>query len=275
MTTFQAVVVGVFDALGTFLPLGGDAHLLVAQSLVDWEAPPSSLRFALGLGEALALVVYLRHDIASILATSLQLLLARRKPMTLDERMFFFVGLSFVPYWLSSVYLEQYSAHWDVWEMAGAIAGFGLLLWLVNRLNRQLKNFVDWNWKDASCLGLLQASAVIPGWDAMTALLGGAFALNYRRVSALQFVYLALIPTLILKLIHLRAHWCPPGLSSPEALSGLSFGVGASVAFVASLTAIGGLTRAFQRQGVGRVVLYRILLSLGAVGVHWYRQSPR
>src|SRR4051812_21452469 len=131
MTTFQAIIYGILHGFTELLPLGAEAHRILLSYVTGWSEPTGPLLGALLLGSALALLIYFIHDWASMLSSLLQIVIYRRKPMTVDERMPLFVMLATIPVATAWYYLHgEISTRLDSSALVVALtmAGFGLLL---------------------------------------------------------------------------------------------------------------------------------------------------
>ncbi|HAH08396.1 MAG TPA: UDP-diphosphatase, partial [Elusimicrobia bacterium] len=66
MTTLHAVVLGLVQGLGEFLPISSSAHLVVLPRLLGWPDQGLSMDVAMHMGTLLALVVYFWKDLADL-----------------------------------------------------------------------------------------------------------------------------------------------------------------------------------------------------------------
>ncbi len=273
MTTFQAVLYGVIEAIGEFLPIGAKANHTLIPYLLGWPQPEGIFLGALSLGGLLALLIYFRHDWASMLSCFLQVILFRKRPMTLDERLPLFLGMTTFPLICASSYFhEQISAlEWSPAFIAAVLAAFSLPLWFFDHMSRKNKGMFDWKWLDAFTVGLIQATALFPGWDHMSALLTGCFFLNYKREPAVKYAYYAAIPILLAQTVsNLKNLSFQTSMAMPD-VSWLSFAVALIVTFFVSLLVIGGFTKHIQSKGMGQYVVYRFLLAAITVGAFWMK----
>src|SRR5580704_14566314 len=97
MTTFQATVYAIFHGFTQILPVSENAHRILLAYLLDWPEPAGAFKGALSLGSLLAILIYFIHDWASMISCSLQCILFRKKPMTIDERMPIFILIAALP----------------------------------------------------------------------------------------------------------------------------------------------------------------------------------
>jgi undecaprenyl-diphosphatase len=195
--------------------------------------------------------------------------------MTLDERLPLFISLTSIPLALGSAYFSERAAE-IIKTPLGVAAVFaltGTALGLCERMGRKNKGMFDWNWKDATLVGLIQAGAIFPGWDHLSSAILGALFLNYRREPAVKYAYFASAPILLGQSIR---HLTEINFHSPVAaadLSWLSFGVAWIVSLLAGLLVIGGLMKHIQHKGMGQYVAYRWILSVGVALAFWLKST--
>ena len=273
MTTFQAVIYAIIHGATEFLPLSAQAHDILVSYLIEWPRPESALQTAFSIGSFFAVFLYFRHDWASMISCLLQVMIYRRKPMTADERLPFFILLSTIPMALMAIYLNQHPAifEWTPLWVACTLAAVSLPLAFFDYWNRKIKNMCDWNWIDASIVGIAQATALFPGWDPVSAILLAAFFLNYKREPAVKYAFFVLTPILgtraVVGLKEIDFHSSQPMVD----LSWLSFGVAIVITFLVSLLIIGGFLGQVQQKGISKYLAYRCLLGAAAAALYWYR----
>lgn len=273
MTTVQAVVYAIVQGFSSFLPISSDAHRVLLPSLTHWSPPDGPLAGALALGCLLALLIYFRHDWASMISCFLQVILFRKRPMTLDERLPFFILIATLPLGIVTYYLGGWTPRWRPSPMAVAIAlaAFGAPLWLADSMSRRSKGMFDWNWVDSSIVGVLQLGTLVTGLGPMTATLTAALFRNYNREAAIKFAFFVMAPVLgaeAFRELHQTNFHAPMPM---PAMSWLSFAVALVVTFFVGLLAIGGLMKQIQHKGLGQYVAYRWVVALGCVALLFYR----
>lgn len=274
MTTFQAIVYGALHGFTEFFPVSSAAHRILLSHLTGWTEPSGPLLGALSLGSTLALLAYFIHDWLSMISCFLQVVIFRKKPMTLDERMPLFLGIATVP--IACVWYYFHDAIASKLDdsplvVSATLAGFGLLLWFSDSMSRRNKNMYDWNALDALVVGLSQVAGLVPGCGRMGAALTGGFFRNYSREAAAKFSFYAAAPILAASAIaHLK------GMSfrdpAPMAdLSWLSFYVALLIAFLTSLLAIGAFMKHIVRGGMGQYAVWRVLVAGGVTAAHFLK----
>lgn len=270
MSAFQAIIYSIVHGFAQFLPVSAQAHHWAVAYFLEWPAPGGHFAGALYLGSLLGLLVYFRHDWASILSSFIQVLLFRKKPMTLDERMVFFIAIASLPIAGLAAYLgDQPLVHPDLGPLliAGALLVFNLPLWMGERLNRRNKGMFDWNWLDSLIVGFAQCLYFVPGGGRNAGALAAASFRNFNRDAAVKFAYLTLLPLLI---VNTATGLKGLTLSGDTAQLGwLNFSLTVIVTFLASLLCISAFMKHIGRKGYGGYMLYRTILAAGILAVHF------
>ena len=72
MDILQAVILGLVQGLGEFLPISSSAHLVIVPWLFNWEDPGLTFDIALHIGTLVAVAIYFWKDWLIILKLALQ-----------------------------------------------------------------------------------------------------------------------------------------------------------------------------------------------------------
>lgn len=273
MTTFQALTYAILQGITQFLPVSADAHLRLVPWLLGWPGPNEAFQGLLALGGFISLLLYFRHDWASIISCFLQVIIFRKRPMTLDERLPIFLTLTSLPVALTWYYAAPavLALEWNPLWVAGSLALFTLPLAVSESRSRKNKGMFDWNWLDALIVGVTQAATVIPGCGNLAASLPGAFFRNFNREAATKYSFLALAPVLLATAIA-KLHGIPLSESAGAAeISWLSFSVASLVTILSGLLAIGGFMRQMQRRSLGQYLAYRWIVAAAVAVFYWIR----
>ena len=270
---FQAVVLSILSGVSEFLPIGSTGHMQLVPWALGWEAPPAALRGGFYAATAAALFIHLRHDWASVISGGLRVVLLRKKPMTLDERLLGFLFLSTLPFALGILYFREVIESFD-WrpELVGcALAAMVVPMLLGERVARRNKGMFDWNWFDALLIGFWQALALIPGVGLLAPALSGALLRSFQREAASKYVCYAMTPVLTL-LATLELKGVDFRSASPASdLSWLTFWVALVVAFFAALLTLNAFTQQSARRTLGGFAVYRLLFGLGIAAYAWWK----
>lgn len=272
MSTFQAIIYGILDAFSTFLPISQKAHRFLLSYFTGWSEPVGIYSFAMTLSVLLALLVYFRHDFASFLGSILRVLFTFKFSKTLDERMPFFILLSFLPVYGLWFYLQAIGKSFplDPLWIAGSLIFFSLPLHLAHSMNRKLKNLFNWNWLDAIIVGITQILVFIPGAGRQLGALTGALFRNYTKEAAIKFVFYSLLPIVLARLYLDYSDMVSLGQNFSNSNKVTLFTSG-FVTLFAGLLAIGGFVKSVQIKGIRGYLGYRVLLGISILIVFWVR----
>ena len=82
MNVLQAVVLGVVQGLGEFLPISSSAHLVLVPWLLNWPGHSLTFDVALHLGTMLAVIAYFWRELLEVVFFGLT------QPQSRDGRLF-------------------------------------------------------------------------------------------------------------------------------------------------------------------------------------------
>ncbi len=258
MTGPHAVILGLVQGITEFLPISSSAHLILTSYLLGWEDQGLSFDIALHLGSMLAVVVYLRKDIGSMMRglslrgsgdiesatqTSLaQALLVGTIPVAL-------AGITMLGF------VESTGREPVLIATTSIVFGIGLLI--ADRKGTHERTLRTIGWRDGLLIGLGQALALIPGTSRAGITMTVALALGYKRAVAARFSFLLAIPVSALvagkQLLDARSG---AGLAIDPSL----FLIGFVVSGVSAYLAIGFLITWVKRQDYSLFAAYRVVL---------------
>jgi undecaprenyl-diphosphatase len=266
----QPVVMGIVQGLGEFLPISSSAHLILVPWFFGWQGGIiDSLTFgvALHLGTLVALLGYFWRDwlalaraLPGTFAWALRYLRGdRATKRTPDEHILSSIVLATIPAALIGLLLENVAegALRAPLLIAAALAVMGVLLYVVDRYQPQIKSIEHISWRDSLLIGLAQACALIPGVSRSGGTITMGRYLKFDRQAAARFSFLLSAPitaaAVVVKL--------PDILRIPRSEVDV-FLIGVLISGAVSAIAIGFLLDYVRRAGFGIFAAYRIVLAL-------------
>jgi undecaprenyl-diphosphatase len=273
VTTFEAIVLSVVRGLTEFLPLGATGHQFLFPYIWNWSQPEGAMAGAMALGAFLSVLIYFRHDWASMISSLIQVILFRKRPVSIDERMPLFVIVALIPSVAGWHYLREPLSQvpWTPLVTAGVLAACAIPMWISESFSRKNKGMYDWNWFDSLAIGFSMVAMLVPGVGRLSAGLVGALFRNYNREASAKFTYFMMMPLLlgsaIFQLHGLNLHAAQP---MPDT-SWLSFGLAILITMTVGLIAISAFMKQLQRGTLGRYISYRILFGVAMTGLWFYR----
>ena len=255
MTVLQALILGIVQGLGEFLPISSSAHLVLIPWLFKWKDPGLTFDVALHMGTLLAVVLYFWKDWVKLIGAAL----SRRASD--EKRIFWYLVVATIPGGLFGLALEKKA---ETTFRSPLLIGImmiimGALLYLADK-KRQIRNLDTMTLADAIWIGLSQALAIIPGVSRSGSTMTTARFLDMTREDSARFSFLMSTPIIlgagILKLRHLTI----------SAIN-LPFSVGVISSFVVGILSISFLLRYLKSSNFGLFVGYRFLIGIIVIGL--------
>jgi undecaprenyl-diphosphatase len=277
MTLLESLALAALHGFSRFVPISSEAHENLLQHFLNFPQSGAEWRTTFALGSLIALTLYFIHDWASIASSLIQVAIYRKRPMTLDERMPFFMlfcmSIPFAGLW----YLLRVSGNeslgalqesYSAW-IAGSLALSSVLLHLSNRWSKKNKGLFDLGIFDSSLFGLGQAISWIPGAGGPLGLLVVSQLRNYHLEAATKAACLMSLPFVAFEALN--------GLQSiqwgaAEAFNGTSWyqwGFALLFAMAFSLLALRVLNEQIRQFGFGRLVIYRLAVAAALAGIQF------
>lgn len=258
MDPLHAIVLAIVQGLSEFLPISSSGHLILVPHLLGWPDQGLAFDVAVHVGTLIAVLAYFRVQLARMVRAWFSSLSGNA--LTPDGRLAWCVILGTAPVGVAGI------AFGDLIErmlrnplfVAGTLAGFGLLMWLADRLAGERRDEYSIGWRDALLIGGAQALALMPGTSRSGVTMTMARAIGLTRSAAARFSFLLAIPGIAMAgLWELRQLLSGPGDGVDWAMMGL----GAVVSAATGYLCIHGLLRVIERIGLLPFALYRFLLA--------------
>ncbi len=266
LTDWQALILGITQGLTELLPISSSGHLILVPWVGDWhflETHPSfnkTFDVALHAGTLVAVVAYFWSDIAGLLRAWFGSV-KRRRVETANERLAWLLFIATIPAAAAGAVgesvIEEHLG--QPWQIAIALAVFGVVLWLADRLPQE-RTMSDLRYRDGLALGFAQAISLLPGVSRSGITITGARLFKLNRDAAARISFLMLAPVVFgavafkgvndVMLQPLPAGWGGPFL------------VGMLSAAGSGLLAIWALLGYLRRHDYSVFVLYRLALAL-------------
>jgi undecaprenyl-diphosphatase len=196
MTAAQAIVLGIVQGLGEFLPISSSGHLIVVPWLFGW--PDHSLAFdvALHLGTLVAVLGAFAGDWRRLVISFLRGGLRGSPFAEPDARLLGLLALASIPGGVAGLLLEHEAE--TVFRAPGLVAltmaAMGAVLFVADGRASGTRDAPSISVAHALLIGAAQALALIPGVSRSGATISAALLLGYRREEAARFSFLLATP---------------------------------------------------------------------------------
>ena len=248
MTLWQAVIMGIIQGLGEFLPISSSGHLLLVPWFFEWQDPGLTFDIALHAGTLLAVVIYFHKDWLSLLRAAFSNKDHKRR------RIFWLLVLATIPAAVSGFLFK------DIIESKARspvliglmLIVFGLFLYFADK-HKQTRKLTTMTVREALFIGIAQALALIPGVSRSGVTITAARLFSYTRDDAARFSFLLSTPVIfgatLLSITDLK-----PGEINMPFIGGIV------VSCLVGMLSISVLLKIIKRHSLNIFVGYRILL---------------
>ncbi len=267
MTELHAVILGVLQGVGEFLPISSSAHLALAPYIFGWRYQGLAYDVMLHLGTLLAIAVYFAPDWLKIISAGLRSLWQFRlkKPLAGSQpppgeqegRLLWLLAAGSIPAAIAGLLLNHQAEHAfrnPLW-IAFNLVFFSGLIYLADRAPSLKKTIVEITLKDIVLIGLAQSVALMPGASRSGMTIMAALFLGYARYDAAKLSFLLATPVIF-----------GAGLLEARkiALSDINgaFAAGVIAAFIAGLLSIKFLLSYLKSRNLKPFIIYRVMLGL-------------
>ncbi len=264
MTLLQLAVIAVVQGITEFLPVSSSGHLRLIPLLSDWPDQGLAIDIAVHVGTLFAVLAYLWRDVLAMLAGVVRIRSGMAHP---GVRLIVYLSVATVPVAAAGYAVTGFiGAGWrnSLEVIAWATFGFGLLLYLSDRIGLTVRRVEHMRLSTALAIGLAQALALIPGASRAGVTMTAARLLGFERRDAARFSMLLSIPAIVAA----GAFAARELVESGDPVLQWNALAAGGIAFVAALIAIAAMMGWLRRATFAPFVIYRLVLGgflLGAV----------
>jgi undecaprenyl-diphosphatase len=197
LTLLQAVILAFLQGVTEFFPVSSSGHLVILQHLFGLQEPQILFDTLLHTGTALALLVYLRHELFQMIAALIRFRQREVHPEDTEAlRLLGHLIIATFPIviigYLGSDFFERLFV--SLRTVGVALMGTAIFLFLTKKTQpRQATETAG----QAFIIGLLQAAAIVPGLSRSGLTIGGGLYLGLPRERAARFSYLLSLPAIL------------------------------------------------------------------------------
>ncbi len=251
MTTLQAVILGLAQGLGEFLPISSSAHLVLIPWLFGWTDPGLTFDVALHLGTLVAVVIYFWKDWWQLIIKGFS------DVRSVEGRLFWYLVVASIPGAIGGYLLEKKAE--SVFRSPALIAIMlilmGILLYWADRKSTKKIEMSHISFGTSLSIGISQVLAIIPGVSRSGITMTTGLFMGVTRAGAARFSFLLSTP-----IIFGAAMVKLPGVISNSSVITTNFMIGTVVSCIAGVVSIGFLLRYVQNKNFLPFAWYRFVL---------------
>lgn len=256
------LVLAAVQGITEFLPISSSGHLILAGQVMDWPDQGLTVDVAVHIGSLFAVCLYFWRDMWQMAIGVGRIATGRGGP---QARLIGNIIVATIPIVGAGYFLkDQVETLFRTMEVIGwTTLGFGILLWLADRVGMTIRRVEHIAWPTALVIGIAQVLALVPGTSRSGITMTAARFLGMEREDAARFSMLISIPTILAAGL-LKGY--DVYLAGDLALT-VDLGIAAGLSFVTALISIALMMAWLRRAGFGPFVLYRI--ALGSALLYW------
>lgn len=265
MSILHAIILGVIQGVGEFLPISSSGHLVVIPYIFGWNYQGLNFDVALHFGTVLALITFFWKDWRSIISNAISTDDGRR---TTDypNNLLWVILVASIPAAIAGYFLKDLAEHALRNSLLVAIflAFFGIILWLADSGNLGKKKISEIGYSRGFIVGIAQAMALFPGVSrsGVTTTAGMFFGLDRR--SATRFSFLMATPVMIgAFLLTLR--------DFQFSIINFAFIIAIATSAICGFLSIKFLLKFLERHGFVGFAIYRIALAILIIILYFSR----
>jgi len=270
MLWYIAIILGIVQGVGEFLPISSSAHLILTRWFFDWDPIINQLGgnidivldVALHVGTLLAVLIYFFRDWIQLLKNGLSTGIKTR-----EGKMFWYLVAATIPGGMVGLALESVIENFVRSQMliiAVGLAIMGIILYYVDKKAAQIVSFEEITFRQAILIGFAQALALIPGVSRSGITMTTGRLLGFTREAAAKFSFLLATP-----IIAGAALKQTPGII--HNIANPLFLVGTITSAIVGLISIGFLLKYLQRHNFAIFAVYRLAIAAVVVIIYLIR----
>lgn len=192
MSILQAIVYGIVQGIGEFLPISSTAHIILVPWLFGWKDPGVVFDVALHLGTAAAVIIFFFKDWIKIIKSGLT------EPNTKDGKLFWLLVVATIPGGLAGVLLDKYMSNFRNPLLIGImLIVMGVVLYASDKFSKNKIDTTNIGLKNSIIIGISQAFAIIPGISRSGITMSTGRILGMTRESIARFTFLMSSPIIL------------------------------------------------------------------------------
>lgn len=222
MSFFEAILLGLVQGLGEFLPISSSAHLVIMPWFVKFQDPGLGFDVALHLGTLFAVVAFFWKDWWSIATGSIKYVATRQSEHYKDFYLLLALILATIPAAVAGVLLDEWAETTLRTPPLVAVNMIllGAILLYVDRNRNGGTTIAQMTFKLAFIIGLAQCLALLPGVSRSGVTITTALVLGMNRAESARFSFLMSTP-IILGACLFKYKYFLEAFTDPKAILGI------------------------------------------------------
>ncbi len=260
MSILQAIVYGIIQGIGEFLPISSTAHIILVPWLLGWKDPGVVFDVALHLGTAAAVILFFLKDWIRLITAGFS------QPRSVDGRLFWLLVLATIPGGIAGVLLDQYMEIFRNPALIGVmLIVMGVILYLADKMGRSDAELESIGMRRSILVGISQALAIIPGVSRSGITMSTGRMLGMTREGIARFTFLMSAPIILADgLYHAK------GIGSVP-IDRMPFIVAVLTSAIVGALSIKFLLDYLKRRGFAIFAVYRLIVGAIVIAIYFIK----
>ena len=201
---FESIFLGFIQGLTEFLPISSSAHLrIIGEFLPNAKDPGAAFTAITQIGTELAVLLYFRNEIISIIKSWFRFNILRSKNLTNsekeDNKLGWMVIIGSIPVFVLGFILQDTikTSFRSLTLIAITLIVFGVVLGFADYVGDNAKGLKDLSVTKTIIYGLGQSMALIPGVSRSGMTIAVGRFMGFSRSAATKFSFLLAIPAVL------------------------------------------------------------------------------
>jgi undecaprenyl-diphosphatase len=260
MNILQAIVYGIVQGIGEFLPISSTAHLVLVPWLFGWSDPGVAFDVALHMGTAAAVIIFFFKDWLKLIKAGFT------DPKSIHGKLFWFVIIATIPGGIFGVFLDKYMENFRNPALIGILLIImGIVLYYTDTKFAKKLKLEDMRLKSSLIIGFSQVLAVVPGVSRSGITMSTGRFLGIDRESIAKFTFLLSTPIILGDGLYHAAK------IGSEHVDKASFITAVLTAAIVGLLSIRFLLNYLKNKGFGIFAIYRLILGAAVIAIYYIK----
>lgn len=192
MTITQAIIYGVVQGIGEFLPISSTAHLVLLPWLFGWKDPGTVFDVALHLGTSVAVILFFWKDWIKLIKNGFT------NPKSKSGKLFWMVIIATIPGAIFGLVLDKYMDSFKNPALIGVmLIIMGIVLYYADKFSRSNIKIENIGLKRSVIIGISQVLAIVPGVSRSGITMSMGRFLGMEREDIAKFTFLLSTPIIL------------------------------------------------------------------------------
>lgn len=262
MSIIQAIIYGIVQGIGEFLPISSTAHLILVPWLFGWKDPGTVFDVALHLGTSVAVILFFWRDWIKLIKNGFT------KPKSSSGKLFWMVVIATIPGGVFGLLLDKYMNSFKNPALIGVmLILMGIVLYYADKFGISRVRIENIGLRRSVAIGISQVFAIVPGVSRSGITMSMGRLLGMKREDIAKFTFLLSTPIIFGDAFYHLLKVAKAGtlvINTP-------FIVAVITAAIVGILSIKFLLDYLKKKGFGAFAVYRFIAGAAVIIIYFLR----